>query len=77
MVCPKCGSENVTVTTEQVSSKTKKKGTGLLYKLGRWTMIIFTGGVWLLLGRRKGSERTKVKNKTICICQSCAHKWNA
>ena len=24
MVCPKCGSENVTVTTEQVSAKTKK-----------------------------------------------------
>ena len=27
MVCPNCGSENVTISMEQVSSKTKKHGT--------------------------------------------------
>lgn len=29
MVCPECGSENVTITMEEVGSKTKKHGNGL------------------------------------------------
>lgn len=29
MVCPNCGSENVTISMEQVSSKTKKHGNGI------------------------------------------------
>lgn len=28
MVCPDCGSENVTISMEQVASKTKKHGNG-------------------------------------------------
>ncbi len=77
MVCPKCGSNNVVVSTEQTSAKTKKKGTGLLRKLGRLTLIIFTGGLWLLIPKKKGYAKTKFKNDTVCICQNCAHKWKA
>ena len=28
MTCPKCGGENVTISMEQVSSKTQKRGGG-------------------------------------------------
>lgn len=79
MVCPKCGSENVTVTSEQVSSKSKSKGRsmGCLWKIGRWMLIICTCGLWLLIGRRKETHKTKttVQNQTVAICQNCGHKW--
>lgn len=29
MICPNCGSENVTISIQQSSSKTKKHGNGL------------------------------------------------
>lgn len=76
MVCPKCGSENVTVTIEQVSGKTKKRGTGCLWTIGRWFLILCTCGLWLLVGRRKGTDKTEFKSKTIALCQNCGHKWN-
>ena len=79
MVCPKCGSENVLVTSEQVSSKakTKGRGMGLLWKFGRLMLIICTCGLWLLVGRRKETHKTKtvIKNQTVAICQNCGHKW--
>lgn len=76
MVCPKCKSQNVTVTTEQVSAKTRAKGMGCLWAMGRWLLILCTCGLWLLIGRRAGTGKTKFKNNTVAICQSCGHKWN-
>lgn len=75
MVCPKCKSENVTVATEQVGGKTKSNNMGCLWTLGRWTMIICTLGLWLVIGKRKETHKTSVKNQTVGICQSCGHKW--
>lgn len=75
MVCPKCNSENVLVQSEQVSSKTKGKSMGCLYTIMRWTLIICTCGLWLLIGRRKETQKTKIKNKTVAVCQNCGHKW--
>lgn len=76
MVCPKCNSNNVQVTTELDSSKTKGKGMGCLWALGRWCLIICTCGFWLLVGKRKGTGKTKYVNHTVAICQNCGHKWN-
>lgn len=75
MVCPKCGSENVVITVEQKSAKTKGKSIGCLWSLGRAMLIICTCGLWLLVGKRKGKEKTKFKNQTIGICQSCGNKF--
>lgn len=75
MTCPKCGSENVTVTVEQTNAKTRNRGNGCLWSLGRWTLIICTCGLWLLVGRRKGSGKTKYTNKTVAICQNCGNRW--
>lgn len=77
MICPNCGSENVTVTNEQVSAKTKGNGMGCLWTIGRWCLILCTCGLWLLVGKRKGTGKTTFKNKTVCICQNCAYKWDA
>ena len=75
MVCPKCGSENVLVTTEQVSSKTKAKGNGCLWKIGRACLMVCTLGLWKLVGKHKGTAKTKVKNQTVGICQNCGNKF--
>lgn len=76
MTCPKCGSTNVNVTTEQVGGKTKVKGSGCLWTLGRWFLILCTCGIWLIVSKRKGTGTTKFKNSTVAICQNCGNKWN-
>ena len=43
--------------------------------IGRLFLIVCTCGLWLLVGRRKGTERTKYKNKKAALCQNCGHKW--
>lgn len=77
MKCPKCGSEHVNVSIEQVSSKTKIRKMGCLWGLCRLTLIICTCGLWLLVGKRSRTGKTVHKNKTVCVCQNCAHKWYA
>ena len=76
MKCPRCGSEHVNVQLEQVSAKAKHRGKGILWTLGRSMLIILTCGLWLLIGARKGTSKTKFKNKKVAICQECGHSWN-
>lgn len=83
MVCPKCGSENVQVMSENVGStttgSTKSRGRGCLWTIGRWTLIICTCGLWLLVGKSKGKHKTKTTTlneiRTVAICQNCANRW--
>jgi len=76
MTCPKCNSQNVNVTAEQTGGKTSIKKSGCLWSLGRLFMIVITCGLWLLVGKRKGTGRTKFKYRTVAICQSCGYRWN-
>lgn len=75
MTCPKCGSENVNVISEEVGSKTSAKGNGCLWKMGRMLLIVCTCGLWLLVGKHKGTGKTKVKTQTFGLCQNCGHKF--
>lgn len=75
MTCPKCGSENVNVMVEQTGGKTRTRKTGCLWTLARWSLILCTCGLWLLIGRRKETSKTKYKNKTAAVCQGCGNKW--
>jgi len=75
MTCSKCESENVTVSMNQVSGKTKTKNVSILAKLGRWTLIIFTMGLWILIPKRKATSNTKFKTEKLAICQDCGNSW--
>lgn len=75
MVCPRCQSQNVSITIETTSMQTRNRGRGCLWSLGRTLLIICTCGLWLLVGRSKGKSKTKVENHTVCLCQNCAYKW--
>lgn len=76
MKCIKCGSDNVNVQIEQVGGKSKARGMGCLWGLCRLCLIFCTCGLWLLVGKRKGTNNIKFTNKTVCVCQSCGNKWN-
>ena len=40
----------------------------------RLCLILCTCGLWLLVPSRKGN--TKIKSKSVAICQNCGHNWN-
>lgn len=75
MICPNCGSTNVNVQVLQVSAKTRKKRQGCLYGLGRLCLIICTCGLWLIFGKKNGTEKTTFNNETIGICQNCGKQF--
>lgn len=80
MVCRRCRSSNVTIQMEQVGSRTAKHGTGLggnINNTARALIAISTLGMSNLFWKKsKGTEKTKVKNKKICICQDCGYSWS-
>lgn len=63
MVCPKCGSENVTVQMVEVGSKTAKKGNGVLGHVNntaRTLTALSTFGMSNLVWKKsKGNEKNK------------------
>jgi hypothetical protein len=75
VVCRKCKSHNVNVFLEQDSAKTKVRGTGILWLIMRLILIFCTCGLWLIIGPRIGTNKTKFNNRKVAICQVCGHKW--
>lgn len=101
MKCPKCGSENVLVQREEVSSSStsvhglveNKKHHGIIWwvcigwwwKIGvmieKFVLAVCTMGLSLLFRKKKRYTATtvtdtKVKNKTVAVCQNCGKTWN-
>lgn len=64
MMCPKCKSGNV--TTSVVAED--RKG-GYLLALLRFTLVLCTCGLWLLV------PRAKTVTKTYAVCQCCGNRW--
>lgn len=66
MVCKKCGSTNVTVTTSHV---VKTKNRSCLWNL---FMIMITGGLWIIwmLVRKRKEEVVEIKTVT---CNECGY----
>lgn len=99
MKCPKCGSENVIVQREQVSSKSsttyglvRNGNHGILWWLciGWWwviykaliKLIISISSLGLIRFKKggtytgKANTDTKIKTKTVAVCQECGKTWN-
>lgn len=79
MICPNCGSDNVTISMQQVSSKTKKQGNGIgghLNNAARGFVAMSTLGLSNLVWKKsKGGEKTIVENVKVCLCQKCGSSW--
>lgn len=79
MICPNCGSENVTISIQQSRSKTKKHGNGLggiLNNTARGLTAICTFGMSNLVWKKsEGGEKTVITNEKVCLCQACGYSW--
>lgn len=79
MTCPQCGNNNVTISIEEVGSKTKKSGPGLgghVNNAARAYTAVFTLGLSNLVWKKsKGGEKTKTIRAKVCLCQNCGHSW--
>ncbi len=81
MNCPKCGSNNVTISMQEIGSRTQKKSNSLGHKMAhgamRKTAGLFTLGLSNLFIPKKleGKEKTKTKLEKICLCQKCGYDW--
>ena len=79
MICPKCGSENVSV--QMVTDTQLKAGHGLIWWLlvgWWWIPVKWFCFFWLaLLAKMFGSKSYKLKttSHSECVCQSCGHHW--
>ncbi len=78
MICPRCGSNQVSV---QAVSITKTKSHGLFY----WLLFgwLFDLLLWIFLTIPRliialfGSRRVVTKVRSTAVCQSCGHTWRA
>ena len=79
MFCPKCGSDNVTVSIQQASTKTKKHGNGFgghMNNMARGLTAACTLGISNLVWKKsKGGEKTVITKEKVCLCQNCGNSW--
>lgn len=79
MKCPKCKSEDVTIEMVSTAEMTKKRGNGLAghaKNAARGVVAMGTFGMSnLFIKKSKGTNKTKIKNKKVCLCQNCGYDW--
>ena len=68
MICPKCGSNNVT-TQVVTETHSKVKGFGWIKACIGWLLFSLPGILCGLCGMGKGKTRTRTR--TVNICQNC------
>lgn len=82
MICPKCGSNNVTASIVS-DTKSVNKHHSLLWKIciGWWWIpfkwLFFT--LFAFIVRLFGNNRHKIvtEHTTMCVCQTCGYTWKA
>lgn len=75
MVCPKCGSENVTMQAVSIVS-TKGHGVAWWLFVSWWIWIVWL--FWfipMLIIKLIRGKKTKTKIKSEAVCQNCGHHW--
>lgn len=82
MVCPKCGSDNVNV---QMVTETKlvNKHHGVLWWVFigwwwlffKWIFLTLPALIVKIFSPKK--YKTKVRHRSMCVCQACGHHWEA
>lgn len=74
MVCQQCDNDEMSFSSERVSTKIRQKRMGILYKLARLILVVCTFGLWLIMGAKKQTGKMIHKYRTVAICQGCGHK---
>lgn len=76
MVCPRCGSDNVTSQAITVTTSTgKTKGFGWIKACLGFLIFNIPGILCGLCGMGKGKSKTMTTTKVIHVCQNCGNHW--
>lgn len=82
MICPKCGSENVNVQmVSETQLKQKHHGIfwwvfiGWWWLFFKWVFLTIPALIVKIFAPKK--YKTKTVHKSMCVCQSCGHHWQA
>lgn len=79
MECPYCGSEKVFIQMVEQGEQTTKKGVGLgghINNMARGLTAVATLGASNLVWKKnKGTNKTKVHNVKVAVCQECGESW--
>ena len=82
MVCPKCGSENISVQMVTETKLTMKRRGVLWWLLIGWWWVpvkwlVFTVPALILKLFRPRRYQLRQAQRAVCVCQHCAFRWNA
>lgn len=76
MVCPKCGSTNVTSQAiTETTAKGKTKGFGWIKACLGFLIFSLPGVLCGLCGMGKGKTKTRTTTRVIHVCQNCGNHW--
>lgn len=79
MVCPKCGSEYVSIEMIPEGGKVTKQGIGLggrINNKARKKAAFLTLGMSNLVWKKTtGTEKSKTKMSKVALCQNCGYDW--
>lgn len=76
MICPKCGSNNVTSQVlSETTTESKTKGFGCIKSCIGFLLFNIPGILCGLCGMGKGKSRTISRTKVVHICQNCGHTF--
>lgn len=76
MVCPNCGSQNVTSqAVTDVNTYEKTKGFGCIKACLGYLIFNVPGILCGLCGMGKGHSTTTTRTRIVHICQNCGKQW--
>ena len=80
-VCPKCHGHDTFVQVVEQGQMTTRKGKGFgghVNNMARGMTAVATLGVSNLVWKKsKGTSKTKTVSKTMRVCNTCGHMWEA
>lgn len=74
-LCRKCGGSNVDFRAEIINKGATIKNVSIISKLCRLTLICCTCGLWLLVPKKKATQKNKNKIVTLFTCKECGYVW--
>ncbi len=72
MICPECGGENVTISMEEVGSKTKKRelvsgATSIMQQEDLWQLVHLECLIWSGRSQKERPKPKRLCKKYVCV----------
>lgn len=82
MVCPKCGSNNVSIQAVVETKLVDKHHCVIWWILVGWwwlpiKWLVFTVPALIVKIFSHKKQKVKQKTKSVCVCQNCGYRWGS